>query len=382
MADNCQSWVKIQRRVRRQHDTAVEDGFSSFDATLVRQQPETAGEGSDHLTGLNWNAPYSSPEYPLAFPEGPMQVWGRVDSNGARAPCPRVLRYLFKVHRLGQDLLDHMLASMPPKLLATTLSVCNSIDVLLAKLKSAGSFVQPPDDLPGWALKSQEWQESERIGRLVVRVDKHFSVMTGIDVNRVWAEKVAGLHREEFMSRGFAGEQRFATSELRTLVRILITLRAGLPRLLQAGLPHFLQTTKEGRAPPEPHPTTSTSFVRFSRNWGRSGANGPGVLVRMTSSEYVDESQPQWVYFQHTMVEVSAEEYEAVRAVNPDACEGELVPLVGSKSAGELLDPRLGEQESFVSLNASEEGRAVLDKLASKIREDFGFVLEALAASL
>eukprot|EP00961_Rhodomonas_salina_P204262 2756346-Rhodomonas_salina.1 len=175
------SWVKIQRRVRRQHDTAVEDGFSSFDATLVRQQPETAGEGSDHLTGLNWNAPYSSPEYPLAFPEGPMQVWGRVDSNGARAPCPRVLRYLFKVHRLGQDLLDHMLASMPPKLLATTLSVCNSIDVLLAKLKSAGSFVQPPDDLPGWALKSQEWQESERIGRLVVRVDKHFSVMTGID---------------------------------------------------------------------------------------------------------------------------------------------------------------------------------------------------------
>eukprot|EP00961_Rhodomonas_salina_P231346 3124866-Rhodomonas_salina.2 len=80
------------------------------------------------------------------------------------------------------------------------------------------------------------------------------------------------------------------------------------------------------------------------------------------------------------MVVVSSEEYEAARAQKPEACEDYMLPLVGSKSAAELLDPRLEEEESFRFLNSRPEGQAVLERFADKIERDYAFVFEAVDA--
>eukprot|EP00961_Rhodomonas_salina_P166000 2236756-Rhodomonas_salina.2 len=59
-----------------------------------------------------------------------------------------------------------------------------------------------------------------------------------------------------------------------------------------------------------------------------------------------------------------------------------MIPLVGSKSAAELLHPRLAEEESLAFLSASEEGRAVMDRLAAVIERDYAFVFAAAAAKV
>jgi len=44
---------------------------------------------------------------------------------------------------------------------------------------------------------------------------------------------------------------------------------------------------------------------------------------------------------------------------------------VGSKSASELMDPRLLVEESFAFMNSHAEGRAQLDRLADVITDEF-----------
>lgn len=265
---------------------------------------------------------------------------------------------------MGEDLLEHFLALMPPRLLSTVLSIGNSLDLLIENLS-----VQPPKSVPSWALKSQLWQDSERCGMLVMRVDRDGTMLSGMDVNNVWAERIAGLHREEFISRGCAGEQRCSTSELRVLCKVFDQLSYWWKL--------WIHTRKESGDPPPPG-SPQTSYLRYGRNWGRAD-RGPGVLVRVRSAVHIDPADPNWCYFQHVSVEVTEEEYEAVRAQKPEACEGYMIPLVGSKSAAELIDPQLADEESLAFLNASAEGHAVLDRLSDKLLHDFAFVFQALA---
>eukprot|EP00961_Rhodomonas_salina_P165996 2236755-Rhodomonas_salina.1 len=124
----------------------------------------------------------------------------------------------------------------------------------------------------------------------------------------------------------------------------------------------------------EPPPTRTVCY-RFSQNWGRTD-RGPGVRF-----EAVLDPHDRWLYLQQTMVELSAAEYAAARAVDPEACEGYMIPVVGSKSAAELLHPRLAEEESLTFLSASEEGRAVMDRLAAVIERDYAFVFKFAAAA-
>mmetsp|Transcript_28704 Transcript_28704/g.68056 ORF Transcript_28704/g.68056 Transcript_28704/m.68056 type:complete len:101 (-) Transcript_28704:319-621(-) len=79
------------------------------------------------------------------------------------------------------------------------------------------------------------------------------------------------------------------------------------------------------------------------------------------------------------IVVVSAEEFEAVRARQPELCEGYLIPVVGSKSASELMDPRLLVEESFAFMNSHAEGRAQLDRLADVITDEFSFMFDFFA---
>lgn len=231
------------------------------------------------------------------------------------------------------------------------------MDVLLAAFPLATSV---PEEPQGWASKRGGWEDSARCGMQTVRIDSNFNVISGMDVNSFWSE-LAGLHREEFVSRCFAGEKPLPTSELRQTVKLFTNFKPLLLARFQAK-----QATHE----------LKTTYLHFSRNWGRDRDRGAGVLLRMKSRWSLDPQN--WVYMVQNMVEVSAEEYEAARRTDPEACEGYMIPLVGSKSAAELVDPSLVEQESFAFLNSHPAGRSTLDHFADILEHEYAFVFGAL----
>lgn len=53
---------------------------------------------------------------------------------------------------------------------------------------------------------------------------------------------------------------------------------------------------------------------------------------------------------------------------------------VGSKSAQELMDPRLLVDESFEHMNSHPEGRAQLDRLADVVADEYSFMFDFFAA--
>lgn len=311
------------------------------------------------------SAAFLSPEHPLAFPKRPVPAWSSVVPLQAQpSPLPRSLLFILKSYRCSDQIYQQILASMTPRLLNTILRVCKAIDILLSKLGG-----RPPKSPDTWELQNQVWQDSARCGMWVVRVDRNFAIISGVDVNTFWSEQLAGLHREEYISRAFAGEQRFPTSELRQFCKMFDTLK------------YWLRTHLDDPDPSSPKgglQAMRPCYYRFSRNWGRTD-RGPGVLmrVRFHSTLAADED---WVYLQQTMVEVTAAEYEAARAVDPQACEGYMIPVVGSKSAAELLSPRLAQDEAFAHLNSFAEGRATLDRFAAHIEQEYGFLFAALDA--
>mmetsp|Transcript_17343 Transcript_17343/g.42068 ORF Transcript_17343/g.42068 Transcript_17343/m.42068 type:complete len:293 (-) Transcript_17343:89-967(-) len=259
---------------------------------------------------------------------------------------------------------------MTVKLRTVFLTVFGAIDELFTQTSSP----PPPDasSLPEWALKNKTWKDSSRCAMLTLRYDPGWEYISGVDVNGVWAEQCAGLHREEFLGRALAGEHRFPTTDLRAL--------ANLADQAHFWFQHALQTVREfGSFKASRIPRQPAIYRRMSRQWGRSD-RGPGVLLRMRRETTFDPVNPAWWYHQMTMVEISAEEYEAVRAVNPEACEPSMIPLVGSQSAAELLDPELEEKESLAALRSTPAGCATLDRLADKMFSDFACVFEELEA--
>lgn len=116
--------------------------------------------------------------------------------------------------------------------------------------------------------------------------------------------------------------------------------------------------------------------MRFPRDWGRHD-QGQGVLVRMNFQPMGTGSRNS--YKMCSMVEIAAEEYESVRSVDPSACEGYMIPIVGSKSAAQLLDPRRAEAESFAFLSSHPSGRATLHRLADHLEREFAFSAGILA---
>jgi len=359
-----------RRRLSPAEDALAHDPDGTLARVLCAQ-----GSAARQLPPSHLPAPLLTPERPVAFPKCPAQAWIRMDgvagSAGAEggARWPRSLVSLFQMYRIADHLRDHVLASLTPRLLDTIVRACTAIDVLLPKV--------PTDTLAvptGWALEQKVWQDSERCGHLALRVDRHLQVVSGHDANGFWSERMAGLHREEFLSRSFAGEHHFPTSELRQLTKAFEALRMWVALLLQQ------QQRDRGEGGCDDLPPTRTAYYRFSRNFARTD-RGPGVLLRVRF-QVVRDPHDGWLYLRQSMVELSAAEYEAARAVDPEACEGYMIPLVGSKSAAELLAPRLAEEESLAFLSASEEGRAVLDRLAATIERDYAFVFAAAAAKV
>lgn len=344
---------------------AASEGFlpSVFSASSPASQ-------NTNLRAPSWRAPCLSPEKPLAFSTEAVQGWCKaVSLEACSVQVPLSLLHHVKTFRLSTRLFEQMLANMTVKLRTVFLTVFGAMDELMAQISPP-----PPkaSSLPDWALDSKTWKDSARCGMLTLRFDRCWEYISGVDVNCMWAEQCAGLHREEFLGRALAGEHRFPTTDLRAL--------ANLADQAHFWFQHALQTVREfGSFKASRIPRQPAIYRRMSRQWGRSD-RGPGVLLRMRRETTFDPVNPDWCYQRITMVEISEEEYEAVRTVTPEVCEGFMIPLVGSQSAAELLDPDLEQKESLAVLNSTPAGCAMLDRLADKMLCDFACVFEELEA--
>eukprot|EP00961_Rhodomonas_salina_P235613 3184534-Rhodomonas_salina.1 len=119
---------------------------------------------------------------------------------------------------------------MTPRLLTTVVRVCAAVDRLFAHGPAPTPVPAAPKE---WAVRSRVWRDSGRCGTQTLRFDANFAVISGVHVNRFWSD-LAGLHREEFVSRALAGESRFPTSELRQTVKLFDYFRRLLRARLQA----------------------------------------------------------------------------------------------------------------------------------------------------
>mmetsp|Transcript_22793 Transcript_22793/g.53903 ORF Transcript_22793/g.53903 Transcript_22793/m.53903 type:complete len:297 (-) Transcript_22793:128-1018(-) len=284
-------------------------------------------------------------------------------SIGPEHPWPASLVRMFKAFRTADVIYQRILYNMSPKLLATVLRIFRSIDNTFVS-----SYNGPtPHKAELRQQQSDKWQSSMRCGMNTVSVDKHGGVLACVDVNPFWTD-LAGLHREEYISRAFNGEMGFPTSELRQISKLII------------GMKEFVQLKIAEQTNPGAKIERKPLYTRFSCNWGRENHDPTdGVLTRLRLTVSSHPEDPSWVRLHHSIVVVSAEEFEAVRAKEPELCEGYLVPVVGSKSAAELMDPRLLVEESFEHMNRSAEGRAQMDRLAEVLDDEFSFMFDFLA---
>eukprot|EP00961_Rhodomonas_salina_P220626 2982712-Rhodomonas_salina.2 len=314
------------------------------------------------MTGQSVRDRVPWPESPIPFPDDPTSSTCAVVSRKGKQPWPKSLLFMFKLYRCADHLCERVMAHTTPKLYSSILRVCQAVDVLSSHFPTSSNMPEVPKI---WDARKRLWKDSQRCGSQTYRCDRTFGVLSGLDVNQVWAD-LAGLHREEFISRAFAGENLMPTSELRQTCKLFFIFRQMLLAMLKTKATGVRQDI------------SGSNCMRLSRNWGR-GDRGPGVLVRMSVSSTMGEGQ-DWLYLQHTIVEVTPEEYEAARAIDPLSCEGYMIPVVGSKSAAELLAPDLAEKESFAFLSSRPAGRAALDRFADFIEKEYQFVFETLAS--
>lgn len=307
---------------------------------------------------------FFSPENPLPFTDGPIPGWSQiVPPMGVANPWPRSLVYLFKFFRVRTEVFERVLSNMPPKLFSTIISVCRGIDALPSKPPP----VNPACDSKDWQFQSaRSFRDSTRVAVHSARFDLNYQVISGMHANQCWAD-YAGGHLEEFVSRSFDGDLSPSSTELRMVCGSFHHLLQSLTGRVQA-LTRGIQPNLE--------PRSFIYYVYRRRKWMRD--SDEGMLLRLSVTGMFPSSPEEWAYTKATFVEVTPEEFEAARAVNPGACEGYMIPVTGSKSAVELLHPRLCQEESFAFLNSHEAGRRVLDRLADKIERDFAFVFEAL----
>jgi len=300
-----------------------------------------------------------TPEHPIPYPSGPVTgVSFVVPHVGSDSPLPLSMVRMFKGVRLADSVYERLLNTITPKLRSTIFRIFRAVDCALVATK-------PPPAAPReWTENS--WNNSLRCGMMTLRLDSSADVYTGVDANPFWTG-LAGLHKEEFVNRAFNGEMPFPTSELRQAAKLLM----GTKNIIQLKLSGALEPGQEAV-------TLRPIYGRFSRNWGKGGLSD-GMLVRTTSSASNAEPDGSWIHIRTSLVVVTPEEFESVRAQDPDLCEGYLIPVVGSKSAAELMDPRLLLEESFAHMNSCAEGRHKLDRLADVLAQEFSFIFDFLA---
>jgi len=316
------------------------------------------------LASAGQNGDVVDPENPLAFPTDPLtglaHLVGPVYSKADPA-WPSSLMRVFNSYRIADEHTLRILRNLPPKLASSVRRVFTTIDKFFSG--SAPRLEEPPSFE---RKKENVWQHSQRCGMQAVRTDANGWVMAEVDVNSYWTG-VAGLHREEYMSRCMNGDMNINTSELRHFCKIVF----GVKHLLLHQTGNVQNGTNEDLQ-------FKPMYSRISREWGR-GADGEGLLVRVSTKARLDEEK-KWLQVSHTSVVVTPEEYESVRMQSPEQCESYLVPIVGSKSAYQLMDPALLQQESFAGMSSTEEGRRQLDMLADKIDSGFEFLYDFFAA--
>lgn len=255
-----------------------------------------------------------APEHPIAYPDGPITGVTYVvpQEKGPDSPWPLSMVRLFRGYRLADGIWWRMLQLMTPKLRATTLRVFRTLDnqFLLAQLGHI-----PPKIPSEWSKPSQN---SLRCGIMTLRMDGRSDQMTGIDANPFWTD-LAGLHKEEFANRAFSCEMHLPSSELRQFCKMMFILPVFLKWRL--GLTH-----PRGGDPSAPF-DLQPMYLPFARDWGRGKPSG-GILTRMRVTTTSDKHDPRVTYVNTSIVVITPEEFEAVRAQQPELCEGYLIPVV------------------------------------------------------
>lgn len=161
-----------------------------------------------------------------------------VPSMGPDSPWPHSLVRMFKAFRMADDVYGRMLRRMPPKLLGTMMRIFGAMD---------GAFVatrEPPAAPTAWS-ETAAWEDSRRCGMMAVRMDSSALVMTGVDANTFWTD-LAGLHKEEFISRSFSGEMNIPTSELRQYCKLV----TGTKELIKLKLAQLSNPVPRAAPPP------------------------------------------------------------------------------------------------------------------------------------
>jgi len=260
---------------------------------------------------------------------------------------PLSFRRMFSLYRTTDQLVNRMYETMTPRLRYTINRIFGTIDTLTmnSPKQQITDGVNPSAIPPSFS--------SARCGFQGLVFDKAWRAISQIDSNSFWTD-LAGLHKEEYVSRTFADDFKSPTSEFRQLCKFLQASESAL----------------RGRGVDSAQ--EQVFYSRFTKNWGSTvGLGGEGVMTRMRFTFSYEGDMTQ---VKQAIVVISPEEYEAAVRLHPQLCEHLASQVMGRKPVQELLSPQLIEDESVLNMSRTAEGRAKFDHLADILDGMFSFL--------
>jgi len=290
---------------------------------------------------------------PIAFPSG--SITGSVpvikgdDFGPFQLPLkiPMSFRRLFGLYRMS-NFVENFFEAFTPKLQRSLYRIYGFLDSQQSRVQVPLESCDAHDSGP-----TSQLPESARCGFQTVTFRGSFQTISGVHPNNFWRD-LAGLHKEEYVSRTFADDFKSPTSEFRQLCKFLQASESAL----------------RGRGVDSAQ--EQVFYSRFTKNWGSTvGLGGEGVMTRMRFTFSYEGDMTQ---VKQAIVVISPEEYEAAVRLHPQLCEHLASQVMGRKPVQELLSPQLIEDESVLNMSRTAEGRAKFDHLADILDGMFSFL--------
>lgn len=352
-------------------DSQSPDSMQAEETRLVILDSQCSGDSNTSPTQTDWFLPASPPQMdlfvpqlPIPFPregsvESPLPFWRKLPPLPV---CNYPKGFLAMICAVRSDVLCRMLSNMTPRLREAIRKVFGALDEMRSTSQGQELLIGPisaassPCAEEGWT-DLRTWQHSARCGYAVSTMHPETGTIGFRNANDYWID-IAGMHREEFFARMHNSQLDLASSELRTFCKVIQGALDTLPSMLGG---------KSGRK-------TEVEYRHIRKNWGK-GSGGESILTRQSTEFKYRGCSLQTVAQSCTVI--SPEEYDAAASQAPDSCERLAAVVIGRKSGRALLSPDIIATESFVQLNATEEGRRGLDRLADTMEGLFGPLLSA-----